>query len=204
MSTILDTPKGTTSTMIPPLPSSQTTSTPVGLPIAKWRLNGIGVLRIVFGFVWLIDAWFKWQPDFIHNFTGYLTDASAQAGQPSWVQAWINFWINIVKVDPHVFGYLVAAGETAIALALIFGLFSNLTYVIGTLLSVVIWTTAESFGGPYTAGSTDVGAAIIYVLVFAGLFLSSAGLYLGLDRWLGKLFGRFSWLASGRVQPATD
>jgi hypothetical protein len=54
-------------------------------------------------------------------------------------------------------------GETAIALALIFGLFSNLTYVNGALLLVIIWTKAEGFGGPYTAGSTDIGAAIIYV-----------------------------------------
>lgn len=204
MATILDTPKGATSTMTPQSPLSQPTpATIVNPPFAAWRLKGIGILRITFGLVWLIDAWFKWQPDFIHNFTGYLTDASAQAGQPGWVQGWINFWINIVKVDPHVFGYIVAAGETAIALALIFGLFSNLTYVIGTLLSVVIWTTAESFGGPYTAGSTDIGAAIIYVLVFSGLFLSSAGLYVGLDRWLGTRFGKLRWLASGPLEAAT-
>ncbi len=41
-------------------------STPGAL--AGWRLQGIGVLRIVFGLVWAIDAWFKWQPDFINNF----------------------------------------------------------------------------------------------------------------------------------------
>lgn len=29
---------------------------------AQWRLNGIGLLRILFGIVWGIDAWFKWQP----------------------------------------------------------------------------------------------------------------------------------------------
>jgi thiosulfate dehydrogenase (quinone) large subunit len=165
--------------------------------LATWQVKGIAVLRIVFGLVWLIDAWFKWQPDFIHNFTSYLTDASAQEGQPAWVQSWIHFWVNVVNVDPHVFAYIVAFGETAIALALIFGLFSNLTYVAGVLLSVVIWTTAESFGGPYTAGSTDIGAAIIYVLVFAGLFLSMAGLTFGLDRRLTPRLGRWGVLASG-------
>jgi hypothetical protein len=35
------------------------------MPLARWRLTGIGVLRIVFGLVWAVDAWFKWQPDFI-------------------------------------------------------------------------------------------------------------------------------------------
>ena len=158
-------------------------------------MNGIGILRIAFGLVWAIDAWFKWQPDFINNFSSYLT--GSLDGQPGWVQAWIHFWINIVKVDPHVFAHLVAIG-------LIFGLFSNLTYIAGVLLSVVIWTTAEGFGGPYVAGSTDIGAAIIYVLVFAGLFLSSAGLYLGVDRYLAPLLGRFTFLASGaRNLPAS-
>ncbi len=110
---------------------------------------------------------------------------------------WIGFWVNTVGVDPTVFAYAIAVGETVIAVALILGVFVNLTSVIGILLSVAIWSTAEGFGGPYKAGSTDVGAAIIYVLVFAGLFLSSAGLYYGLDRWLTPKLGRLGFLASG-------
>ena len=73
---------------------------------------------------------------------------------------------------------------------------SQLPLLVGILLSVVIWTTAEGFGGPYTADSTDIGAAIIYVLVFAGLFLASAGLYWGVDRYLAPLLRRFKFLAS--------
>jgi nitrite reductase (NO-forming) len=168
--------------------------------LASWRLTGIGVLRIVFGLVWAIDAWFKWQPDFINNFTSYMHGD----GQPGWVQGWINFWINIVKVDPHVFAHAVAIGETAIALALILGAFSNVTYIGGILLSIVIWTTAEGFGGPYVAGATDIGAAIIYVLVFAGLFLSNAGLYLGLDQRLTPILGRLGFLASGVFNQRKD
>jgi thiosulfate dehydrogenase (quinone) large subunit len=88
-------------------------------------------------------------------------------------------------------------GETAIAIALIVGAFTNLTALVGVLLSVVIWSTAEGFGGPYDAGSTDVGTAIIYPLVFVGLFLSSAGLYYGINRRLTPALGRFGYLASG-------
>jgi thiosulfate dehydrogenase (quinone) large subunit len=162
---------------------------------AQWRLNGIGLLRILFGIVWGIDAWFKWQPDFVNNFTTYLT--GAQDGQPWPIHHWIQFWVNTVGIDPTLFAYVVAVGETAIAIALIVGAFSNLTAVVGVLLSVVIWSTAEGFGGPYHAGSTDIGAAIIYPLVFAGLFLSSAGLYYGVDRTLTPVLGRFGFLASG-------
>jgi uncharacterized membrane protein YphA (DoxX/SURF4 family) len=163
--------------------------------LAPWRLNGIGILRIVFGVVWAIDAWFKWQPDFINNFTSYLK--GAQEGQPVVVHHWVGFWINTVQVDPHLFAYVVAASETAVALALILGVFTNLTSVTGSLLAVVIWSTAEGFGGPYQAGSTDIGAAIIYVLVFAGLFLSCAGLYYGLDQKLTPKLGKLGFLASG-------
>ncbi len=170
--------------------------------LASWRLKGIGILRIVFGLVWAIDAWFKWQPDFIHNFVSYLT--GSLDGQPAAVQAWINFWINVVKVDPHFFAYLVAIGETAVAIGLIFGLLSNLTDIVGILLAVIIWATAEGFGGPYRAGSTDIGAAIIYVLVFVGLFLANAGLYYGVDHWLSPKLGRLSLLASGRTGQQED
>ena len=152
-------------------------------------------VRIAFGLIWAVDAWFKWQPDFIGKFGEYLT--GALDGQPTVVQAWINFWINVVQVDPRVFAYLVAFGETAVALGLIFGVLSNLTNLGGALLSLVIWSTAEGFGGPYQAGSTDIGAAIIYVLVFAALFLTNAGLGFGLDRWLTPALGRWGVLASG-------
>ena len=166
------------------------------IALSSRRLKGIGILRIVFGLVVAIDAWFKWQPNFVNNFTSYLT--GSLDGQPAAVQAWIHFWIRVVQVNPHLFAYLVAAGETAVAIGLIFGLLSNLTDLVGILLTVLIWTTAEGFGGPYQAGSTDIGAAIIYTLVIVGLFLARAGWYYGVDRRLGSLLGHFSFLASGR------
>jgi nitrite reductase (NO-forming) len=163
--------------------------------LASWRVKGLGILRIVFGLVWAVDAGFKWQPDFVHTFVNYLS--GALEGQPAAVQAWIHFWIDIVKVNPHFFAYLVAIGETAVAIGLIFGLLSNLTCIVGMLLEAVVWTTAEGFGGPYVAGSVDIGAAIIYVLVFASLFLTNAGLYYGVDRYLTPFLGRLGFLAAG-------
>jgi uncharacterized membrane protein YphA (DoxX/SURF4 family) len=128
-------------------------------------------------------------------------------GQPGFVQVWIHLWITIAKVNPHVFANLVALGETAIAIGLIFGIFSNLTNSVGVLFALIIWTTAEGFGGPYTAGATDIGTAIIYVLVFVSLFLSSAGLYYGVDRYLSPKLGRFGFLATGspiKALPTSD
>ncbi len=166
-----------------------------------WRLKGIGVLRIAFGVVWAIDAWLKWRPgsDFFRNFTGHI--AMAIDGQPPAVQGWIHGWMQLIHyLTPSLCARLVGITEAALAVGLIFGMLSNLTYVVGILLSLVIWTTAEGFGGPYDSSNVDIGAAIIYVLVFTGLFLSSAGLYIGVDRYITPRLGRWGFLASGPVK----
>jgi len=186
----------TTNSTTSPLRLVSTTATSRRLASMNWRETGIGALRIVFGLVWVIDAWLKWQPDFQKNFVSYL--AGVLDGQPAPAHAWINFWIHVVQVDPLLFAKLAALGETAVAIGLIFGIFSNITMISGFFLSLMIWSTAEGFGGPYMPGSTDIGTAIIYAIAFVGLFLTSSGLYLGIDRWLTPRLGRLSILASGR------
>lgn len=163
--------------------------------LTKWRANGIGTMRILFGVIWAIDAQFKWRPSFVDNFVSYLT--GGLDGQPLLVKQWISLWIDVIKIDPTTFAYLVALAETGLAIALILGIFSNLAYIGGGLLSLVIWSTAEGLGGPYVAGSTDIGSSIIYFVVFGLLFFSHAGLYRGLDGWLTPKLGMFSWMASG-------
>jgi uncharacterized membrane protein YphA (DoxX/SURF4 family) len=172
------------------------------LPLGRlpWRQKALGVLRIVFGIAWAIDAQFKWQPSFQNGFAGYLT--SALDGQPSPVKSWIGFWINIVSVNPHVFAVIVAWSETALAISLIFGICVNLSTICGVLFTFVIWSVPEGFGGPYKAGATDIGTAIIYLFVFVALFLSQAGMRFGVDRRLTPWLGRWGWLASGPVAPA--
>ena len=167
--------------------------------LEKWRTNGLGLVRISFGFAWGIDAYFKWQPSFVSDFSSYLT--GALSGQPVLVREWIKFWIEVIQIDPVFFAYLVAASETGLAIALVLGAFSNMAYLGGSLLALVIWSTAEGFGGPYNAGSTDIGAAIVYVFVFALLFFSRAGLELGLDRLLALRLGCWAFLASGTPSP---
>lgn len=152
-------------------------------------------MRIVFGIVWSIDASFKWRPSFIDKFADYVVQAAQ--GQPRAERAWISFWISVIRVDPHAFAYCIATAETLIAISLLLGLFSNLSYFGGVALSIVIWSTAEGFGGPYMPGSTDIGTAIIYALVFVALFLANAGRYLGIDGLIGDRLGRLRALASG-------
>lgn len=147
------------------------------------------MLRIVFGCIWAVDAYFKWQPTFLNNFTNYLT-MGAQ-GQPALVQAWIDLWVHTVNVDPHFFAIAAALAETAIAIGLLFGLLTKIATAGGIAMTLVIWSTAEGFGGPYVAGSTDIGAAIIYVLVFIALWLGNSWRTLSIDAWVKRKYSFF-------------
>lgn len=153
------------------------------------QTKSFAVLRIVFGFVWLADALLKWTPSFINNFTNYLADGAK--GQPEAIHAWINFWIHTVSVNPHLFAIVVALAETAIAIGLIFGLFTKVAMSGGIVLALVIWTTAEGLGGPYMPGSTDIGTAIIYVLVFVALWLGRSWRECSIDSVTQKRFPNF-------------
>ncbi len=171
------------------------------LATSSWRYKGIALLRIAFGMIWGIDAWLKWQPGFTHNFVGDIS--AAMQGQPLAIHAWIGFWLHIIQINPSLFAHLIVLAELMIALLLITGSLSNMTTICGIVLSLMIWSTAEGFGGPYSPVSTDIGAAIIYVPVFFSLFLVSSGLAFGLDSQLTPLLGKWGFLASGSFQKRT-
>ncbi|MBI5470065.1 DoxX family membrane protein [Candidatus Kaiserbacteria bacterium] len=153
--------------------------------------KSFAVLRIIFGVVWLIDAFFKWSPEFLNNFTNYILEGSTD--QPALVQAWINLWVKGVSVDPHFFAIVVAVAETALAFSLLFGFLTELGIVGGIALSFVIWSTAEGLGGPYVAGSTDIGAAIIYIIVFIALWLGRSWRYYSLDPYIRRRLPFLYW-----------
>ena len=129
------------------------------------------VLRVGFGVIWLIDAVLKWLPGFRKD---YMDTIMGQAdGQPGWLKPWFRWWIDLQHPHPAFFAYLVAVVETLVALAIIAGFARKLTYSAAIVFSLLIWSTAEGFGGPYTSGASDVGTAIIYAVVFAALLLFS-------------------------------
>jgi nitrite reductase (NO-forming) len=128
-------------------------------------------VRIVFGIVWLIDASLKWLPGFRDGYTDALHQGAD--GQPSWLNGWFSFWTNLQEPRATFFAYLVAVVETLIAVAVIVGFARKLTYLSAIVFSLLIWSTAEGFGGPYTSGSADIGTAIIYALVFGALLCFS-------------------------------
>ncbi len=163
-------------------------------PLALWRRRGIAAVRVLFGCIWAFNAWFAWQFSFASNITGYFAHTVSNQ------LPMIAEWMHIVTLHPHFFAYLVALGETLLSLCLIFGLLNNLTCGIGMILSLSLWLMAEGSGGPYGLVSTDVGVMITSVLLFMGLLLGGAGQTFGMDRYLVRRLGRWSFLASGGVK----
>lgn len=126
--------------------------------------------RILFGLLWLFDAYWKWQPYFLTHSVTYLQQA--QAGQPAWIASYIGFFIALIQVTgPMLFGLFAAVVESVIGLALVFDRALRWVIPIGAAYSFGLWTTAEGWGGPfgpgYTGNKGDVlGTTIIYMLAF--------------------------------------
>jgi uncharacterized membrane protein YphA (DoxX/SURF4 family) len=141
---------------------------------ATRRMVAIAFLRIAFGLIWAVDAALKWQPAFQANFSQIVSGVAQ--GQPGFLSWWFSIWQLIVSGRAPIFAVLTATTETYLAFALITGFARKLTYSLGIVYGLFVWSVAEGFGGPYVPGTTtDVGAAIIYSLVFWALLLVDAG-----------------------------
>jgi nitrite reductase (NO-forming) len=79
--------------------------------------------------------------------------------------------LDMISSNPAFMLNGIRVLELILAFTLLLGFIRKLSYLSGILLSLIIWTVAEGFGGPYGPGSTDVGAAILYPFVFLALLL---------------------------------
>lgn len=133
-------------------------------------------VRAAFGLIWVINAYLTWRPEFYAHFVGYLQNASQ--GQPAWLLPWFTAWIALVTPATGVFVWLTRLIETILAIGLLAGLARKWVYVLGLGFSLLIWSTVDGFGGPYTSGAANLGPALVYVLLFIALIL--------LDRLTGR------------------
>ena len=153
--------------------------------------RGVLAVRLLFGVVWAIDAVLKWLPGYRHSFLSQLQGASQ--GQPGFLHPWFHFWIGLQSHAPALFADLTGVAETSLALVLLFGVARRAGYTVGIVYSLLVWAVGEGFGGPYSSGATDIGAGIIYAILFATLLVfapSARREPLSLDR---RLVTRFAW-----------
>ena len=157
-------------------------------PSVGWTGTAV---RILFGVIWAIDAFLKWLPAYRHSYIDNLQ--SAAQGQPSWLHGWFHFWINLQSSAPALFATLTALAETTLALVLLLGVARRAGYSLGVIYMLMVWAVGEGFGGPYVAGSTDVGTGIVYSMLFLALLAFAPPARrerLSLDRFLER---RWAW-----------
>jgi thiosulfate dehydrogenase (quinone) large subunit len=125
------------------------------------------IIRLLFGAIWGIDATLKWLPGFRDQYLS-MVQAAGQ-GQPSWLAPFFHFMVSAVRPAPGLFAILTALAETAICLSLLLGVAQRAGFIFGGAFAVLIWGAGEGFGGPYGMGSTDIGCAIMYTVLFVAL-----------------------------------
>ncbi|HVQ44316.1 MAG TPA: hypothetical protein VMT30_05115 [Candidatus Saccharimonadia bacterium] len=137
-------------------------------PIQNRLATHVAILRLAFGAIWAVNAALKWMPSFASSFLDSV-NGGAQ-GQPAWLGPWFHFWSQVLGSQPQAFASLVAVLESAIAIALITGFARRTIYLGAAAMSLLIWAIPQGFGGPYTSASTDIGAGIVYAMVFFALY----------------------------------
>lgn len=181
-------------------PTPSTTTAP-----DTWPALSTAALRVAFGIIWIVNAAFTWMPSFSANYAGYLRNAAD--GQPAWSAWWFELWIAIVEPHADTFLWLTRIATTLLALALLFGFARRTVYVIGALYSLLIWSTAGGFGGPYTVGASNTGVGIIYVLIFAVLIAinhrGGTSPY-SVDYFIEMKWPGWSWIAEWRERRLSD
>jgi len=144
-----------------------TTSASADTHSSPWPGIATTALRVAFGIIWMVAAAFTWLPDFAAHYVGYLHNAAQ--GQPGWNAWWFAFWIGLVTPHAALFTLLTRLAVSAIAIALVIGFGGRTLYALGALFSLLVWSTAEGFGGPYAVGVSNIGTAVTYVLIFLAL-----------------------------------
>ena len=155
------------------------------------------VVEIIFGVVWGIDGAFKFIPGVVQAFPQLLQTAAA--GQPAWLAWWFSFWSTAAAGNAALFVYSIGLLELALSFSLIFGFARRIGYSGGFVLSLLIWSVPEGFGGPYGPGATDIGTGIIYALAFLMLIALNVAYgshKMSADNLLSRKFRRWRKIAA--------
>lgn len=150
-------------------------------------------VSVVFGILWGIDGFFKFQNGLYAQLPDIITQASI--GQPAFLGGWFSFWHGVISYNPMFVTYATGILELSIAFSLITGFARKIAYFGGMILAMFIWSVPEGFGGPYGAGSVTVGGGNIYALGL--LFMIVLGATFGRDVYTldYAIERKFAWWA---------
>jgi thiosulfate dehydrogenase (quinone) large subunit len=143
------------------------------------------VLRLYVGYQWLQAGWEKltsaaWMgAQAGTGIQAFFVGAAQKATGPNpQVSSWYGYFItNVAAHHPLLLSYLVAYGETAVGLALIFGAFTGIAAFFGAFMNL----------NYLFAGALSINPLLLVIEFLLMLAWRNAG-WFGLDRWL------LSWL----------
>lgn len=156
------------------------------------------LLRVYVGWAWVDAGWHKVMDtgaktnyiidgQGILGFWKYISTVPAAPARPAITYDWYRAYIQFM-IDNHwenFFGKLIAFGELAVGLGLIFGAFTGIAAVAGAFMNLNFML----------AGSASTNPVLLLMGFLLVLAWKTAG-YIGLDRFLLPLLGT-PWKAAG-------
>lgn len=142
--------------------------------------------RLYVGWAWLNAGWGKLNnPAWVGakagtTLSGFVNDAIAKAtGAHPAVQSWYAAFLQS-SILPHaaIWSYVVALGETLVAIGLILGAFTGIAAFFGIFMNM----------NYLMAGAVSVNPILLIISIFLVLAWKTAGWW-GLDRWLLPTLG---------------
>jgi len=103
-----------------------------------------------------------------------------------------DFLLGVVEPHAVAFGYLVAAGEFLIGLAVIFGLLFRIACAAGLALNLTFFLSATWTVFPFYFGSD-----IVFAVGWLTLLLTGPQASISIDGVLSRRFNSLNWLISG-------
>lgn len=131
------------------------------------------LLRLYIGYSFLKAGWGKVTGDF--DASGFLQGAIAKAtGDHPAVQGWwASFLEGFALPNVEIFNFLVAWGELLVGIALILGIFTTFSALMGITMNFAF----------LFSGTVSTNAQMVLITIFILVAGTNAGRY-GLDRWV--------------------
>ncbi len=149
----------------------------------------VAFLRLLVGTVLAVDATLQFLPGASPQ-VAYLLVVGAGQEQPA-LSGWFSYWASVIAGDPGFWWYGTGILMACLATCLILGVARRLAYVTGSFFGLLLWAIPNGFGGPYVAPHTDVGAGLLYALLF--LFLLQMDSVSGPVRLAGDVMLERRW-----------
>ena len=147
----------------------------------KTYLGYLAILRIAVGYHFLTAAWPKVTGKFLNGQT--LAEELAKTAMKDPFAWHRSFILGFVVPHSHSFSHLVAFGELAIGISLLFGCLVRISALFGAFHNLnILLAIAIANGGP------QLGINRIFIFLQLVFVFSSAGLSLGLDGLLKRWF----------------